>query len=150
MTTDTTTSPDPAMDGCSDCAALLARLIERTTAAIAESARLWARIRELEDQLREARREADHCGAALWIDEAAACEAAGPCPICKDPGCMGNECSEPADATPDEAEERPPACPHCRAGFAPDYSHPTEMRLKACEFCGGSGRQSIAARDQGP
>lgn len=31
-------------------------------------------------------------------------------------------------------------CPNCRNGFELDYSHPTEMRLKECEECGGTGR----------
>lgn len=31
-------------------------------------------------------------------------------------------------------------CPHCRDGFAADHSHPTEFRLKACEFCQGTTR----------
>lgn len=31
-------------------------------------------------------------------------------------------------------------CQHCVHGFAEDHSHPTERRLKECEFCRGTGR----------
>lgn len=30
-------------------------------------------------------------------------------------------------------------CEHCVNGFAEDFSHPTERRLKECEFCEGEG-----------
>lgn len=31
-------------------------------------------------------------------------------------------------------------CPNCRSGFEIDYSHPTEIRLKECGLCQGTGR----------
>ena len=50
---------------------------------------------------------------------------AGPCPICGDPGCIGNECSPP--------EPEPLACCHCGG-----RGH---ILGEDCDWCDGTGEE---------